>query len=180
MLDFFDTYLKTDKEVNKTSSFKHKKIWNLSLKKWDLIEEDKFHYYKFGLESNGTANVEIIDGSLLFNSIGSGWFSIVHDPWRPCQGDGGHLGPNPGLFNRYIFDKRLDVGVFQTNSFEEDLQLSGIPLLETSVTVSYTHLRAHETTCHRVCRLLLEMASTDHEQLKTSPILLNSKGDSHQ
>jgi predicted acyl esterase len=67
------------------------------------------------------------------NSRGSGWFSIVHDPWRPFQAEGGHLGPNPGLFDRYIFDKRLDVGVFQTNSFEEDLQLSGIPILETSV-----------------------------------------------
>ena len=50
------------------------------------------------------------------------------------QSEGGHLGPNPGLFDRYIFDKRLDVGVFQTNSLEEDLQLSGIPILETSVT----------------------------------------------
>ena len=43
------------------------------------------------------------------------------------------MGPNPGIFDRYFFDKRLDVGVFQTNSFEEDIQLSGIPLLETSV-----------------------------------------------
>ena len=59
---------------------KNKKIWNLSLKKWDVIEEDKIHYYKFGLESDGTANVEIIDGSLLLNSSGSGCFSIVHDP----------------------------------------------------------------------------------------------------
>ena len=64
-------------------------------KKWDNIEEDKAHKFIFGLESNGIANVEIIDGSLhkfkrvrlVFN---------VHDPWRPSQGDGGHLGVNPG------------------------------------------------------------------------------------
>ena len=134
LLEFFDNHLKTNKEVNKINSFKNKKIWNLSLKKWDVIEEDKIQDCKFGLKSNGTANFEIIDGSLLLNSKGSGWFSIVHDPWRPFQAEGGHLGPNPGLFDRYIFDKRLDVGVFQTNSFEEDLQLSGIPILETSVT----------------------------------------------
>ena len=87
----------------------------------------------FGLKSSGTANVEIINGSLLINSKGSGWFSIVHDPWRPSQGEGGHLGSNPGLFNRDIIDKRLDVGVFQTNSFQEDLHITGIPILKTSV-----------------------------------------------
>ncbi len=133
LLDFFDTHLKSGEEVKKTNSFKHRKIWNISLKKWDVIGEGKVPEYMFGLESNGVANVEIIDGSLLSNSKGSGWFSIVHDPWRPFQSEGGHLGPNPGIFDRYIFDKRLDVGVFQTNFFEEDLQLSGIPLLETSV-----------------------------------------------
>ena len=91
LLDFFDAHLKTDKKVNKTIPFKHKKIWNLSLKKWDVIEEDRIHDYKFGLESNGTANFEIINGSLLLNSRGSGWFSIVHDPWRPFQAEGGHF-----------------------------------------------------------------------------------------
>ena len=39
-----------------------------------------------------------------------------------CQGDGGHLGPNPGLFNRYIFDKRLDVGcLLYTSDAADDL-----------------------------------------------------------
>ena len=72
------------------------------------------------------------------NSKGSGWFSIVHDPWRPFMSEGGHLGPNPGTFDRGIFDKRLDVGVFQTNFLKEDLKISGIPLLETSVTSNQT------------------------------------------
>ena len=36
-------------------------------------------------------------------------------------------------FDRDIIDKRLDVGVFQTNFLEEDLKISGIPLLETYV-----------------------------------------------
>tara|TARA_B100000579_G_scaffold368585_1_gene329549 strand:- start:114 stop:1691 length:1578 start_codon:yes stop_codon:yes gene_type:complete len=133
LLDFFDAHLKRDKEDNQVDSFKHKKIWNLSLKKWDVIDDQNVPKYKFGLKSNGKANIEINDGSLLLNSKGSGWFSIVHDPWRPFEGEGGHLGPNPGTFDRYILDKRLDVGVFQTNSFHENLQLSGIPILKTSV-----------------------------------------------
>ena len=133
LLKFFDTYLKNDKEINETKFFNHRKIWNISLKKWDFIEEDKVPKYNFCLRSNGIANVEIVDGSLLINSKSSGWFSIVHDPWRPCIGEGGHLGPTPGIFERDIVDKRLDVGIFQTNSFQEDFQISGIPILKTSV-----------------------------------------------
>ena len=67
---------------------------------------------------------------MTINSKGSGWFTIVNDPWSPTPSDGGHLGPNPGKFNRNIIDKRLDVGVFQTNSFEKDQHLKGVPILE--------------------------------------------------
>ena len=67
------------------------------------------------------------------NSEGSGWFTIVNAPWRPAPSDGGHLGPNPGKFDRSIIDKRLDVGVFQTNSFEEDQYFKGVPTLEIPV-----------------------------------------------
>ena len=133
LLKFFNTHLKSDKEFNDINSCPNRKIWNISLKKWDLIEDNKVHHYMFGLESNGIANVEIIDGSLLINSNGSGWFTIVNDPWRPSQGDGGHLGPNPGIFNRNKIDERLDVGVFQTKSFQENLHFSGVPILETYV-----------------------------------------------
>ena len=42
-------------------------------------------------------------------------------------------------FDRYIFDKRLDVGVFQTNSFQKDFKFAGIPTLETLVTSDQTN-----------------------------------------
>ena len=58
----------------------------------------------------------------------------MHDPWRPVQSDGGHLGQNPGLFDRSEIDKRLDVAVFQTHYLKENIHLSGIPTLHTSVT----------------------------------------------
>ena len=58
---------------------------------------------------------------------------IRDSPWRPTPSDGGHLGPNPGKFNRNTIDKRLDVGVFQTNYFEEDQYFKGVPKLEIHV-----------------------------------------------
>eukprot|EP00831_Metopus_contortus_P045601 TRINITY_DN3656_c0_g1_i5.p2 TRINITY_DN3656_c0_g1~~TRINITY_DN3656_c0_g1_i5.p2 ORF type:complete len:113 (-),score=23.36 TRINITY_DN3656_c0_g1_i5:8-346(-) len=36
------------------------------------------------------------------------------------------------------------------------LQLSHYPMYSALIPVSYTHLRAHETSLHLVCRLLLE------------------------
>ena len=66
-------------------------------------------------------------------------FTIVNDPWRPTPYDGGHLGPNPGSFNRKFIDKRLDVGVFQTNYFEEDQYFKGVPKLEILVKSDQTN-----------------------------------------
>ena len=40
------------------------------------------------------------------------------------------------------------------------------------VTVSYTHLRAHETPEHLVCRLLLEKKKTEHKQRTTPATVL--------
>ena len=139
LLKFFDKHLKFDEGSNAKDTSSEKKIWNLSLNKWDILENKFSPGYSFGLKSNGTANVEINNGSLTINSRGSGWFTIVNDPWRPSPADGGHLGPNPGKFNRYIIDKRLDIGIFQTNLFEKDEYFSGIPILETSITSDQTN-----------------------------------------
>ncbi len=133
LLKFFDKHLRSDEKFNPKNLKSEKKIWNISLNKWDELH-NKFHpEFIFGLKSDGKANVDIEDGSLTINSKGSGWFTIVNDPWRPAPTEGGHLGPNPGKFNRSIIDKRLDVGVFQTNSFIDDQYLSGVPTLEISV-----------------------------------------------
>ena len=133
LLDFFDTYLKSNTLIANKNTFKRKKIWNISTKKWDDIKNREEPNYEIGLQSDGTANIDIVDGSLVMNAKGSGFFSIVHDPWRPAQSGGGHLGPDPGLFNRNLVDQRFDVGVFQTKSFIKNQKLSGIPLLQTSI-----------------------------------------------
>tara|TARA_B100000963_G_scaffold221952_1_gene193469 strand:+ start:1208 stop:2779 length:1572 start_codon:yes stop_codon:yes gene_type:complete len=132
LLNFFDRYLKTDAQrINSIN--KNKKIWNISLNNWDNIENLSLNY-EFGLQSDGTANFEIKDGSLSINTKGSGFASIVHDPWRPVPTNGGHLGANPGLFDRGQIDQRLDVAVFQTHYMKENLHLSGITSLQTAIT----------------------------------------------
>ena len=132
LLNFFEKHLKENESTVKVTK-KNKIIWNVSLKRWESIEQLPLNY-EFGLESNGNANFEIKDGSLSMNSKSSGFVSIVHDPWRPVPSEGGHLGKNPGLFNRIEIDKRLDVAVFQTHYLKENIHLSGIPTLHASVT----------------------------------------------
>tara|TARA_Y100001970_G_scaffold294041_1_gene446178 strand:- start:10769 stop:12340 length:1572 start_codon:yes stop_codon:yes gene_type:complete len=132
LLDFFNTYLKGT-EINKDKKTYKKIIWNITLKKWENINFNLRNNNKFYFKGDGLSNSETKDGSLILNSEGYGFVSIVHDPWRPAPIDGGHLGQNPGLFNRKLIDKRLDIAVFQTNLMESDLVLSGIPSLETYV-----------------------------------------------
>ncbi len=133
LLKFFEKNLKSDNEVGFNDPKTEKKIWNISLNKWDVIDNNLCPEFIFGLKSDGIANIDVKDGSLTINSKGSGWFTIVNDPWRPTPSEGGHLGPNPGRFNRYITDKRLDVGIFQTNFFKEDQYFQGVPTLEIPV-----------------------------------------------
>ena len=38
--------------------------------------------------------------------------------------------------------------------------------------VSYTHLRAHETPEHLVCRLLLEKKNNNKKNIKTLPLII--------
>tara|TARA_Y100001933_G_scaffold199232_1_gene200153 strand:+ start:102 stop:1661 length:1560 start_codon:yes stop_codon:yes gene_type:complete len=131
LLDFFDKHLK-NKDILKLNSLNNKKIWNISTLSWDNIENKSLNY-EFSLSSEGIANVEVKDGSLISGNKGSGFFTLVHDPWRPVPSDGGHLGQNPGFFDRKNIDKRFDVAVFQTNFLKEKIHLSGIPILFTSV-----------------------------------------------
>ena len=131
LLNFFDRYLKGNEKNNKHLT--KKLIWNITLKKWEDLNSIIRTKEAFYLKSDGLANVETINGSLSLNSESFGFFSLVHDPWRPAPLDGGHLGQAPGLYNRKTIDERLDVAVFQTNELESDLVFSGIPFLETSV-----------------------------------------------
>lgn len=62
-----------------------------------------------------------------------GPLTLVHDPWRPVPGRGGHLGPEPGLVGRADLDGRCDVACFTSPPLEADLELLGEPRLRIRV-----------------------------------------------
>ena len=63
-----------------------------------------------------------------------GWQrTIVHDPWRPVPGRGGHLDPNPGATGRADLDGRRDVACFTSEPLRAPLHLLGRPLLRLRV-----------------------------------------------
>ena len=47
-------------------------------------------------------------------------------------------------------------------------------LCNMKVPVSYTHLRAHETSLHLVCRLLLEKTHADEDSATTEDFIFNN------
>ena len=59
--------------------------------------------------------------------------TIVHDPWRPIPGRGGHLDPTPGPAERGDLDQRRDVACFTTEPLQAPLRLLGRPHLSLTV-----------------------------------------------
>lgn len=95
------------------------------------------------LQSHGLAVAVAGDGALLpltdplidplsardpDHSHGIAW--LVHDPWRPHPGRGGHLGLDAGPCRREDLDQRLDGACFNTAPLQATLTLQGEPELE--------------------------------------------------
>lgn len=57
------------------------------------------------------------------------WLELVHDPWRPVPGRGGHLGLDAGLCERGDLDARNDVLCFTSAPQPALLELRGRPRL---------------------------------------------------
>jgi putative CocE/NonD family hydrolase len=68
-------------------------------------------------------------------AAGHGWVSVVHDPWRPVPGRGGHLDLAPGLVERGDLDRRADVACFTSPPLADELELLGEPRLVIGVRV---------------------------------------------
>jgi len=94
------------------------------------------------LESQGLAAVRSLEGRLVTaarrtgeppSSPGQGGVVLVHDPWRPVPGRGGHLGLDAGLVERGDIDGRADVACFSTEPLATSLALLGRPWLELGV-----------------------------------------------
>jgi uncharacterized protein len=54
---------------------------------------------------------------------------LVHDPWRPVPGRGGHLDPQAGSCERGDLDQRRDVACFTSGPLEYDLEMVVRPRL---------------------------------------------------
>ncbi len=87
------------------------------------------------LQSGGLAAIRWDEGELrpAGESQGGGVVVLVHDPWRPAPGRGGHLGPVPGPVERADLDRRTDVACFSTAPLEHDLWLLGTVCLQLGV-----------------------------------------------
>ena len=88
----------------------------------------------WSLVSGGLANLVPQEGQLLpsdqsCSSAGQAIW-LVHDPWRPCPGRGGHLGLDAGPCLRHDLDARTDVACFTTAALDGALTLQGEPVLE--------------------------------------------------
>jgi putative CocE/NonD family hydrolase len=87
---------------------------------------------RWGLSSAGLAAVDSHEGRLQLESAGCGSVTVVHDPWRPLPGRGGHLGLDAGCVERGDLDQRCDVACFSSRPCEQTMELIGQPLLQLS------------------------------------------------
>ena len=94
------------------------------------------------LQSRGLAAVRSLEGRLVAvagqageppSPPGEGVVVLVHDPWRPVPGRGGHLGLDAGLVERGDIDGRADVACFSSEPLATCLDLLGRPWLELGV-----------------------------------------------
>ena len=83
----------------------------------------------WGLRSGGLAASDAEEGELLTHQCGRGGVTVVHDPWRPVPGRGGHLGLDAGCCERSDLDRRGDVACFTTAALPQPLTLEGWPQL---------------------------------------------------
>jgi putative CocE/NonD family hydrolase len=88
------------------------------------------------LEDCGTARRDWwlrSDQSLASEPASDGQVWLVHDPWRPVPGRGGHLGLDPGCCDRADLDQRRDVACFSSPTLEEPQLLACRPRLRLRV-----------------------------------------------
>eukprot|EP00831_Metopus_contortus_P076110 TRINITY_DN7007_c0_g1_i2.p2 TRINITY_DN7007_c0_g1~~TRINITY_DN7007_c0_g1_i2.p2 ORF type:complete len:137 (+),score=33.03 TRINITY_DN7007_c0_g1_i2:121-531(+) len=72
----------------------------------------------------------------------------------------------------FLMQKLRDLALLQdfpeyckdVNRYEDDERSFGVTVPGKNIPVSYTHLRAHETSLHLVCRLLLEKKKKKYPQ----------------
>jgi putative CocE/NonD family hydrolase len=86
------------------------------------------------LASDGRTAIRRDEGQLIPEAPPPGRSVVlVHDPWRPVPGRGGHLGGEARLVDRDDLDGRGDVACFTTAPLAAPLRLLGRPILRLRV-----------------------------------------------
>jgi putative CocE/NonD family hydrolase len=107
----------------------------------------------WALHSGGLAAIRCDEGVLrrAGEQPGSGRVVLVHDPWRPVPGRGGHLGLDPGPVERGDLDRRADVACFTTPPLSDHQWLLGTFRLQLRV-------RA-DSPCFDLCGALSQVSA---------------------
>ncbi len=134
-LRFFDRHLR-DREGPEpgVAELPAEPCWmeDLASNRWQPRSPQQCSHQRWGLTSQGLAAVDTTEGRLTPEGTGSGSVTVVHDPWRPLPGRGGHLGLDAGLVDRGDLDQRCDVACFNSAPCEQSIELIGQPLLQLS------------------------------------------------
>ena len=96
---------------------------------WRARSPERCSGQRWSLRSGGLAAVDPAEGQLLERGAGAGSIVLVHDPWRPLPGRGGHLGLDAGPVLRTDLDARHDVATFTSAPLKGAVELFGAPLL---------------------------------------------------
>ena len=102
---------------------------------WQQLAPTACSDQRWMLSSAGLAAVDATEGQLIPTaasaiSSAGGSLTIVHDPWRPLPGRGGHLGLDAGAVLRTDLDQRTDVACFNSAVLDQPMRLLGRPVLE--------------------------------------------------
>ena len=137
----------------------------------------------WGLRSGGLAAIDTEEGELAPGQAGSGGVTVVHDPWRPVPGRGGHLGLDAGPCERSDLDRRGDVACFTSAPLATPLTLEGRPRLLLRVEADQPSFdlcaalsvlnrdgRGVHQLCTGVGRFQQEPANTGTLQLELQPL----------
>jgi putative CocE/NonD family hydrolase len=126
-LAFFDRHLR---DRDGLEAHPREAVADLGAGPWRGLADGGGEPRHWALRSEGLAATDAGEGRLLAGREGGGAVWLVHDPWRPVPGRGGHLGLDAGLVDRTDLDARADVACFTTAPLVEPLLLAGRPELE--------------------------------------------------
>jgi len=110
-------------------------LQNIATEQWEPLEPTACSDQRWLLCSSGLAAVDAAEGQLIATDSRAthgegGRCTIVHDPWRPLPGRGGHLGLDAGAVLRTDLDQRSDVACFSSGVLKQPITLLGQPVLE--------------------------------------------------